>query len=216
MNSVEIGLIILLVVVISAVAIAYADAEDLHYKTELTKVDQSPVYVQTSEDSEPQELIINVEYNYIPTPGYECLDQIMPDDVVNLDEFNQIACMLAKTLYGEARGLSKYDQSLVCWCVFNRYDNGRFGDTLADVITAKNQFYGYKAHHPVDDNLYKLAVDCLLRWQAEKYSVGDVGRTLPKEYLYFSGDGKRNWYRTAYEKSKRKTFQFDTRNPYSD
>lgn len=205
MNWIETILIILLVLVIGVVAFVYADSEEAYADS---------VYVTNGIIEEPQELTINVEYSYVPTAGYECLDQIMPEDVVNLDEFNQIACMMAKTLYGEARGLSKYEQSLVCWCIVNRYDDGRFGDTLADVITAKGQFYGYKEHHPVDKELYSLAVDCLLRWQSEKYAVGEMGRTLPKEYLYFTGDGKHNWYRSAYKKSEAKIFQFDTENPY--
>lgn len=211
MNYVEIILIVILVMALAGLAClnegvfskeAYADSED--------------VFVVNKPEEPPQELLINVEYTYIPTEGYENIEAIAPEDVVNLDEFEQIACMLAQTIYGEGRGLTKYEQSLICWCIFNRYDNGKFGETLADVITAKGQFYGYKAHHPIDKELYSMAIDCLLRWQAEKYSVGDVGRTLPKEYLYFYGDGKHNYYRTSYKKSEAKIFDFKGADPYGD
>lgn len=211
MNYVQIILIVILVMALAGLAClnegffskeAYADSED--------------VFVVDKPEEPPQELTINVEYTYIPTEGYENIDAIMPEDVVNLDEFNQIACMLAQTLYGECRGLSKYEQSLVCWTIFNRYDSGRFGSTLAEVITAPSQFYGYSSHNPIDKELYSLSVDCLLRWQAEKYSVGDVGRTLPKEYLYFSGSKGHNWYRTAYKKIEAKMFDFKGADPYGD
>lgn len=201
MNWSEIVWTIVLIAVIICVAIFSCDPDDAY------AVDIIP-------NAGPKEITVN--YVYTPTEGYENIDAIAPEDVVNLDEFEQIACMLAQTLYGECRGLSKYEQSLVCWTIFNRYDDGRFGDTLADVITAKNQFYGYSSHNPIDKELYSLAVDCLLRWQAEKYSVGDVGRTLPKEFLYFSGSKGHNWYRTAYKKAEAITFDFKGADPYRD
>ena len=38
----------------------------------------------------------------------------------------------------------------------------------------------------------------MTRWLIEDKCVGDVGRVLPKEYLFFGGDGKRNYFRTEY------------------
>lgn len=149
---------------------------------------------------------------YEPAEGYENIDALAPEDAVNLKEFERAACMIAQTIYGEARGSDLYNKSLVAWCIFNRYDDGRFGDTIEEIITKPGQFTGYSSNKPITDEDYKLAVDCLLRWQAEKYSVGDVGRTLPKEYLYFYGDGKLNHYRNSKDE---KTYSYDLPNPYS-
>lgn len=104
--------------------------------------------------------------------------------------------MIAKTVYGEANGLSKIEQSLVIWCILNRVDAGQ--GSIAKVITAPNQFHGYKESHPVTNDIKELVKDVLARWQMEKVCDGNVGRTLPKEYLYFYGDGKHNWYRNKF------------------
>lgn len=44
----------------------------------------------------------------------------------------------------------------------------------------------------------ELARVTLARWELEKMGYIDVGRTLPSEYLYFSGNGEYNTYRTEY------------------
>lgn len=104
--------------------------------------------------------------------------------------------LIAKTVYGEARGCSIVEQSAVVWCILNRVDAG-YG-TIEEVITAKYQFTGYNENNPVEGEFVELAIDVLLRWQAEKYCIGDVGRTLPDDYLWFHGDGKQNHFRNAY------------------
>ena len=104
--------------------------------------------------------------------------------------------MLAKLVWGEARGVkSKAEQAAVIWCVLNRVEAG-YGDTIKEVVTAKYQFTGYKSSHPVDDEFYELALDVLTRWELEKLGVEEVGRTLPKGYLFFTGYGGRNHFRT--------------------
>lgn len=106
------------------------------------------------------------------------------------------AVYIAKTVYGEARGLGQTDQAAVVWCILNRVD--AYGSDIVSVVTAPNQFHGYSAGNPVTDDIYWLVNDVLQRWQNEKAGASDVGRVLPKEYLYFYGDGVRNHYRTAY------------------
>ena len=93
--------------------------------------------------------------------------------------------LLAKTVYGEARGCSKIEQSAVIWCILNRVDAG--GGTIKDVVTAPYQFTGYDSEHPVTDEFAALAEDVLARWILEKHCVGEVGRTLPSEYRWFIG-----------------------------
>lgn len=105
--------------------------------------------------------------------------------------------LLAKTVYGEARGCSTMEQSAVIWCVLNRVDAG-YG-TIEKVITAPYQFTGYNADNPVTAEFAALAEDVLARWMIEKHCVGEVGRTLPREYLWFRGNGKANIFRDQYD-----------------
>lgn len=101
---------------------------------------------------------------------------------------------LARTMWGEARGCTVTEQAAVAWCVLNRVDDSRFPCTVRDVVTAPYQFAGYLPENPVDVELAALAVDVLSWW----YAGDDTGRVLPREYLYFSGDGVRNIYTTEY------------------
>ena len=96
---------------------------------------------------------------------------------------------IAKTVYGEARGCSKIQQSAVVWCILNRLDNGYWGDTIKSVVTAKSQFYGYSASHPVTDEIRELVEDVLFRWNMEKRGATNIGRTLPERFMYFHSDG---------------------------
>lgn len=108
---------------------------------------------------------------------------------------------LAKTVWGEARGLSKEQQAAVVWCIMNRWDTGKFGGSIIDVITAPNQFAGYKASHPVNSDIRNLVIDVLDRYELEKEGVTDVGRVLPKDYLYFIGDSKKNLFSKKWNSS---------------
>ena len=70
--------------------------------------------------------------------------------------------LLAKTVYGEARGCSTIEQSAVIWCILNRVDAG--DGTIEDVVTAPYQFTGYNKEHPIKDEFVALAEDVLARW----------------------------------------------------
>lgn len=115
---------------------------------------------------------------------------------VNKESLN----VLAKLVWGEARGVkSKDERAAVIWCVLNRVDAGKFGDSIIDVATAKYQFTGYRKSNPVTEECYELALDVVTRWELEKRGVKNVGRTLPKEYLFFVGYDGRNWFRKTYK-----------------
>lgn len=108
--------------------------------------------------------------------------------------------LIAKTLWGECRGVkSKMEQAAVAWCILNRVDDPRFGNTIEDVITAPYQFAGYRESNPVSTSLLELAKDVLERWLMEKNDVPDVGRVLPKEYCYFCGYDGRNYFFYKYK-----------------
>lgn len=121
---------------------------------------------------------------------------------------------IAKTVYGEARGSSKIQQSAVVWCILNRLDNGYWGSSIKSVVTAKGQFHGYSKSFPVTDEIKELVEDVLMRWTMEKMGVQNVGRTLPKQFLYFSSDktGLGNVFKTGYHSGD--TWNWDCWNPY--
>lgn len=123
--------------------------------------------------------------------------------------------MIAQTVYGEANGLSTMEKSAVIWSILNRVDSGYWGDTIYDVITYPGQFHGYEncKYVDVDQEYIDLAIDVLTRWQMEKMCIGDVGRTLPKEYLFFAAYEGHNLFRDVYE-SNCKFWDWNCENPY--
>ena len=105
--------------------------------------------------------------------------------------------MVAKTLYGECRGCPVEEQAQVVWCILNRVDDPRFPDTISGVITQPYQFHGYSSSFPVWDNLADVARDVLTRWSYEKQGIA-VERELAPEYVFFTGNGTQNIFRTVY------------------
>lgn len=113
-------------------------------------------------------------------------------------DWTQQAKYIAKTIYGEALVCSTTERAAVAWCILNRADIGDsyYPDDIIAVITQRGQFHGYDAEHPVLPELQELALDVIDRWQREKDGETDTGRVLPQDYLFFSGDGRHNHFRT--------------------
>lgn len=106
---------------------------------------------------------------------------------------------MARTIWGEARGVADpAEQEAVGWCILNRLDAG-YADTVLGVVSAPGQFAGYDPSNPVTDEFAEMARDILVAHWREGQGERDVGRVLPREFLYFAsrGDG-RNYFRTAY------------------
>ena len=135
-----------------------------------------------------------------PSPVVEAVEVVTPEpkpEVTPQPWTDEEVIVLAKMLWGEARGVSSDAEKAACvWCVLNRVDHG-YGDITA-VVTAPYQFVGYREGNPVDDELITLCIDVLSRWYAEREGQVEVGRVLPADYLWFSGDGERNHFRNAY------------------
>ena len=104
---------------------------------------------------------------------------------------------VAKMLWGEARGCTRDNQAMAVWCVLNRVDDSRFPDTILGVLSQPSQFHGYSPNFPVWDELYAVALDVLMRWNAEKNGV-TVERELPNTYLWFTGYNGSNHFREEY------------------
>lgn len=121
------------------------------------------------------------------------------------------AVALAQMLWGEARGVPSDAEKAACvWCVLNRCD--AYGKGILEVVSAPYQFAGYSPDNPVDETLKSLCEDVLTRYFDEKAGESDVGRVLPSDYLFFSGDGERNYFRNEYEGGQ--TWDWSLPSPY--
>ena len=123
--------------------------------------------------------------------------------------------MIAKVIWGEARGCSTMEQAAVAWNILNRVDSPDFPNNIEDVILYPNAYDGYSPDNPVLDEHLRLVEDVLDRWTWEKWDGGDYGRVLPKEYTFFHGDGKVNWFRMEYEHTG-EYWDWSFQNPYEE
>ena len=120
--------------------------------------------------------------------------------------------ILAKIVYREARGIEdKAHQAAVIWCILNRVDNGYWGDTISEVATYPKAF-AWVPDTPVEPELLLLAADVCERWNLEKAGASEVGRVLPREYLYFTGNGKLNHFTTEWKGTK--VWDWSLESPY--
>lgn len=136
-------------------------------------------------------------------------------DCFSKDFTKQEIEIIAKLIYGEARGIkSMTEKSGVAWCVLNRVDAGYANGTIKGVVTAKGQFAGYSSKNPVTTEHYNIAKDVLERWHDERtHGKTNVYRTLPKDYLYFSGSKGHNYFRKTYKSKTYWGWQWST--PYA-
>lgn len=136
-----------------------------------------------------------------PAPVEQPTEQ--PPEVEAIDPLKADREALARMVWGEARGCSTTEQAAVVWCVLNRFDSDDpyYANcmTLYDIVTQPLQFVGYDPDNPLEPAIQAVVDDVLARWMAEKVCVGNVGRVLPAEYLFFTGDGKTNTFRDRYQ-----------------
>ena len=128
---------------------------------------------------------------------------------------NEEINFIAKTVYGEARGLDKYQQSMVVWCILNRLDSGRWGNRIAQVVTSPFQFIGYNINHPVTPEIKALVEDVVARWMLEKTYGWDVGRTLPADIMYFHSSNNSNAFYKYTDSSYTKKEYYDWANHFN-
>lgn len=105
---------------------------------------------------------------------------------------------IARVMYSECRGVpSKTEQACVAWTVLNRVDAD--GTTIYSAVRKRGAF-AFNPKAPVWDSLKSLSRDVLDRWSREKDGETNVGRVLPKNYLYFYGKNGHNYFRDNYKK----------------
>ena len=144
-------------------------------------------------------------------------EQELEIDIPNIEKkYKDEIPYIARTVWGEARGCSETEQAAVIWCILNRVDSSirYMPDNIIDVVTQKHQFLGYVETFPVTEEIRKLVIDVLTRWEMEKAGVENVGRVLPPEYMWFHGDGRHNHFRDSYRGGNRWDWSLDS--PYED
>ena len=62
--------------------------------------------------------------------------------------------------------------------------------------------------------LEELALDVIERWLDEKDGKADTGRVLPREYLFFTGDGEHNHFRTEWDGGQ--VWDWSLQSPYEE
>ena len=104
--------------------------------------------------------------------------------------------LVAKTVWGEARGCSRDEQKLVVWCICNRADAR--DQSIEEVVTAPHQFVGFNPEHPVDAELVAVAEEVLQAWSRSEEALILPPYATTSAYQFFHGDGEHNWFREEY------------------
>ena len=112
---------------------------------------------------------------------------------------------IARMVFGEAGGVSSTDsassltqQAAVIWTVLNRVDMG-YG-SISEIVVP-SIYNGYNPNLPlsaVGQTIVNLTYDVLCRWYAEQDGYSVSGRVIPKDVIYFYGDGAVNHFYSDY------------------
>lgn len=139
------------------------------------------------EKTEPSALLTTLVYS-VETPAPDQTTTPKPTETPNPWTDEELKAM-AQTLSGECYEDKEHDKRLVCEVILNRVSDGRFGDSICEVITAKNQFHGYwNPSRPVSENDLAIAEQALKDWF-------DNGCKALSQYLYFSaGENRENTF----------------------
>lgn len=186
LDKIDWTIVTIFIVVVAVISITYCfwgfDRVSALEAEEITESEKADTYI---EESEAPATMAETEYE---TPKVT-----NDEDII----------ILAKTIWAEARGIdSDSEKAAVAWCILNRVDSEGYGCgvSVEYVATFPGQF-AYNPDNPVTDECLKIAEDVYSRWQAEKNGVTDVGRVLPAEYLFFTGDGEHNYFTAQWQGS---------------
>ena len=93
--------------------------------------------------------------------------------------------VIAKSLYQEAGHLPLVEQSMVVWCMLNSWDSEMHERTLVKIIEER---FAYNPYSELEPDKVWIARDVLTRYVRERNGETEVGRTLPRGYIYMAGD----------------------------
>lgn len=137
----------------------------------------------------------NIQITDVSSPdAAECAveNEERPGFLVPGSEYVKDAVDMAKLLAYECRGMEDLtEKACVLWTVMNRVEKN--GDTIHNVLRLASQYAFYEESEYSEED-FCLALDVIARWEKEQSGQTDVGRVLPKEYMWFFGDGQHNWF----------------------
>ena len=108
--------------------------------------------------------------------------------------------IMAKAVWGEARGCSPDEQRLVVWCILQRVDSEHWPDSITGVVTQSGQFQGYDPAHPLDDAILTLCKEELAKWAAgEEAPVHEIYAPSRPFYYFDSRSGNGNFFREEWK-----------------
>lgn len=193
-------IVVLLVVVVALLIPILAKAQDDGWRS----IPTTPLLQDPYTMPDPTPVVEEIE---IPEP--EVTDEDLIRSVITEDE----EIMLAQTLYGEDRNCGDADdtmrQAAVIWSIFNRCD--AWGQSVDEVVT-HDQYHGWYRDQRHPEWAHEIVRDVAIRWAREKMGETDVGRVLPKEYLFFSNGGAHEKFRTTYRNGQ--YWDWSLPNPY--
>lgn len=178
------------------------------------KATVNEVYTERSYQVKPDGRIITAEYKKEVSYRVDIEERVMKtansvpqqstevvEEVVALTKHYPESTYIkgAIMVHGEAGGVPSITRRSGClWIVCNRVisEDPFFPDDLEAVIEQKSQFDGYTPGNTYTQADYDLAVDVFERFWREQNGESSVtvGRTIPTDYLYFTGDGKENHF----------------------
>ena len=145
------------------------------------------------------------------------LDDVMKEELVRsvISENDEIK--MAKMLWGEDRANPMYMRAAIIWCVYNRMDTGH--ESIDNIIN-DTSFPGYRESHPVKDWAVSLIRDVTIRYVLELNGFTDVGRVLPKEYLFYEQPEGKYYHifktKLKYNDPSNKIWDWSLPSPYND
>lgn len=175
--TVLLALILLIICVMTVIISATAgNLPETYSKDTYTSADTS----RYDEDTVP-----TIEYVYVEIPVMEYVYIEVPVEKKSVYSFtSEEREMLARLVYLEAGIESKECQMAVCSVVINRLNNGYWGDTLEEVVYAKNQFSpANKISNTTPSEKEYESVDYVLQ----------NGVTIPEYVMYFRAGHHFNW-----------------------
>lgn len=199
-------LIAILVIVILVISgfISYGDVEVQSSKITAHAQEVLPVYVELYAADGRAALFTEEQAKAQLTVGWYQTRQDAARSKIKQGDVDA----LAQVMYSEARGLSTREVAMVAWCVLNRVDANQ-GSIQS--ICYSNQFTTYGKNRT---EYAWLATDVLIRWYMEHMGVAEVGRVLPKDYFWFTGDGRHNYFRNSFYGAKQLESLYYLANPY--
>ena len=160
------------------------------------KQDSVPIVSQTSQLIEESQ---DVDWGRIVAEAYLAEAKAEAEASANAvvaKYSSQELTLVAKTVWGEARGCSRDEQKLVVWCICNRADAG--DQSIEDVVTAPHQFAGYRESNPVEEHILEVVREVLEAWSRGEEALVLEPYATTSNYQFFSGDGRHNWFREEY------------------